>query len=98
RSKRDWSSDVCSSDLIVDVLVPGAMATTGFIGYSAPGTYRIHGAMAESGKREVTQLLSRWSAGDRAALDSLVPVVYGELRRMARSEERRVGKGLEGGW
>src|SRR5439155_23209429 len=65
------------------------MATTGFIGYSAPCTYRIHGAMAESGKREVTQLLSRWSAGDRAALDSLVPVVYGELRRMAARYLRR---------
>jgi RNA polymerase sigma factor (TIGR02999 family) len=31
----------------------------------------------------VTQLLARWSVGDRAALDRLVPAVYGELRRMA---------------
>ena len=34
-------------------------------------------------KGGVTQLLTRWRAGDREALDSLVPVVYGELRRMA---------------
>jgi RNA polymerase sigma factor (TIGR02999 family) len=39
--------------------------------------------MGEAKKADVTQLLSRWSAGDRAALDSLVPVVYRELRRMA---------------
>jgi len=39
--------------------------------------------MGEPKEADVTQLLSRWSAGDRAALDSLVPAVYRELRRMA---------------
>jgi RNA polymerase sigma factor (TIGR02999 family) len=39
--------------------------------------------MAETTKREVTQLLSRWSEGDRTALDRLVPEVYSQLRRMA---------------
>jgi RNA polymerase sigma factor (TIGR02999 family) len=34
-------------------------------------------------QQEVTQLLSRWRDGDPAALDSLVPLVYSELRRMA---------------
>jgi RNA polymerase sigma factor (TIGR02999 family) len=34
-------------------------------------------------RQEVTQLLSRWRDGDPAALDSLVPLVYSELRRMA---------------
>jgi RNA polymerase sigma factor (TIGR02999 family) len=32
---------------------------------------------------DVTQLLLAWSDGDRAALEDLVPVVYGELRRIA---------------
>jgi len=32
----------------------------------------------------ITQLLSRWSAGDAGAFDALVPLVYGELRRLAR--------------
>ncbi|MBL8241737.1 MAG: sigma-70 family RNA polymerase sigma factor [Bryobacterales bacterium] len=32
---------------------------------------------------EVTQLLNQWSDGNRAALDSLTPVVYDELRRLA---------------
>jgi DNA-directed RNA polymerase specialized sigma24 family protein len=40
-------------------------------------------------KREVTELLSRWTHGDREALDALVPVVYGELRRMAVRYLRR---------
>jgi len=31
----------------------------------------------------VTQLLLAWSNGDRDALESLVPVVYGELRHIA---------------
>src|SRR5262245_8897604 len=38
---------------------------------------------------EVTRLLHRARAGDRAALDELLPLVYGELRRMARSFMRR---------
>jgi RNA polymerase sigma factor (TIGR02999 family) len=31
----------------------------------------------------VTQLLLEWTGGDRAALDRLMPLVYGELRRLA---------------
>jgi RNA polymerase sigma factor (TIGR02999 family) len=34
---------------------------------------------------DVTDLLVRWSAGDRSALDSLTPVIYDDLRRMARA-------------
>lgn len=37
----------------------------------------------------VTQLLKDWSAGDRAALDKLMPLVYGELRRLANNYLRR---------
>lgn len=33
---------------------------------------------------EITQLLLSWSGGDEAALDQLIPLVYPELRRMAR--------------
>jgi len=33
---------------------------------------------------EVTQLLLAWSNGDQTALDRLVPLVHGELRRLAR--------------
>jgi RNA polymerase sigma factor (TIGR02999 family) len=32
----------------------------------------------------VSQLLQRWNDGDKAALDQLMPLVYSELRRMAR--------------
>src|SRR5215467_10117279 len=38
---------------------------------------------------EVTQLLARWSAGDRAALDLLTSVVYAELRKIADGYLRR---------
>jgi RNA polymerase sigma factor (TIGR02999 family) len=34
--------------------------------------------------QEVTQLLVEWGKGDEAALDQLMPLVYAELRRMAR--------------
>jgi len=34
--------------------------------------------------QEITQLLLSWSKGDQAALDQLIPLVYPELRRLAR--------------
>lgn len=34
---------------------------------------------------DVTDLLHRWSDGDQGALEHLVPVIYSELRRLARS-------------
>ena len=34
---------------------------------------------------EITELLRRWHAGDRQAFDALMPQVYAELRRLARS-------------
>jgi RNA polymerase sigma factor (TIGR02999 family) len=38
---------------------------------------------------EVTGLLLSWREGDAAALDRLVPLVYDELRRVARGRLRR---------
>jgi RNA polymerase sigma factor (TIGR02999 family) len=38
---------------------------------------------------DVTRLLQRVRAGDRSALDELMPLVYGELRRIAQSFMRR---------
>ncbi len=39
----------------------------------------------------ITQLLLKWSDGDQTALDQLMPLVYDELRQMARSYLRRHG-------
>jgi len=38
---------------------------------------------------DVTALLLEWSDGDRSALDRLMPLVYGELRRLAARSLRR---------
>lgn len=48
--------------------------------------------------RDVTGLLVRWSNGDRGALEELTPLVYDELRRLARAYLRheRQGHTLEG--
>ena len=43
---------------------------------------------------EVTRLLDAWSAGDRAALDHLMPVVVDDLRRVARAYLRHQSPGL----
>ena len=42
---------------------------------------------------EVTRLLGEYRRGDRAALDRIVPLVYGELRRIAARALRREREG-----
>jgi RNA polymerase sigma factor (TIGR02999 family) len=34
---------------------------------------------------QVTELLQRWNSGDKEALNTLLPIVYQDLRRLARS-------------
>jgi RNA polymerase sigma factor (TIGR02999 family) len=43
----------------------------------------------DSDGRSTTVLLRAWQDGDRAALDELLPRVYNELHRLARSKLRR---------
>ncbi len=38
---------------------------------------------------QVSELLDAWSHGDKEALDKLMPLVYDELRRLARQHMRR---------
>ena len=47
--------------------------------------------------REITVLLKAWASGDAAALDQLTPLVYDELRRLARRYMRneRAGNTLQ---
>jgi len=40
--------------------------------------------VSELSSQNVTKLLVQWSKGDQAALEALVPLVYDELRRVAR--------------
>jgi len=42
---------------------------------------------------DVTRLLVQWRSGSQAALDELVPLVYDELRTLARSHLRRERRG-----
>ena len=41
--------------------------------------------MGEAESHRVTELLVAWSKGDERALEALTPLVYDELRRLARS-------------
>ena len=45
--------------------------------------------MASGPAPDVTQLLVKWSHGDQDALEQLMPLVYGELRRLAALYLRR---------
>jgi RNA polymerase sigma factor (TIGR02999 family) len=45
--------------------------------------------MSEPERHEVTQLLLAWRGGDAGAFERLVPMVYQDLRRLARNQLRR---------
>ena len=40
------------------------------------------------GEQPITELLRRWSGGDLAAADQVMPLVYRELRGLARAQLR----------
>jgi RNA polymerase sigma factor (TIGR02999 family) len=44
---------------------------------------------AESNAHQITQMLQKWSAGDRLAGENLTPIIYNELRKLAESCARR---------
>src|SRR5699024_11820877 len=83
RSKRDWSSDVCSSDLR-SFHCPGiCFCTVG--GFSAAG---FHAAGKPAAKKEQGQEISREKIPRFSSLSLSHP----------RSEERRVGKEWRSSW
>lgn len=47
----------------------------------------------ETSSQSVTHLLRRWSEGDNEAFDQLMPLVYAELRQMARRYMRKQSEG-----
>lgn len=53
--------------------------------------------MTKANPHEVTRLLKAWSAGEEGAVENLFPLVYGELRRVARRflEGERQGHTLQ---
>src|SRR5699024_11416941 len=84
RSKRDWSSDVCSSDLVLD------------LGWAADFTGALvlawQGGM-ESGRALADVLTGRVNPSGR--LSDTIARDYGDY---PRSEERRVGKERRNEW
>jgi RNA polymerase sigma-70 factor (ECF subfamily) len=53
--------------------------------------------MSTGGQDEITLLLKAWGTGDHTALDKLTPLVYEQLRRIARRHmrEERAGNTLQ---
>lgn len=49
--------------------------------------------MSKPSPDDITGLLVAWGDGDKAALDRLMPLVYQELRRLARRQMRRERRG-----
>jgi RNA polymerase sigma factor (TIGR02999 family) len=57
---------------------------------------RVRGIMLRmeiTSSNEVTQLLQAWEKGDKEALDKLLPIVYGELHRLAAGYMRKESPG-----
>jgi RNA polymerase sigma-70 factor, ECF subfamily len=65
--------------------------------YKPASGHKTKGCMGTSSPQEFTQLLLAWQQGDPSALDQLIPVVYEELKRIARYYLRneRVGSTMQ---
>src|SRR5207249_8538152 len=90
RSKRDWSSDVCSSDLRVAIMNHGRIITDG----TPAEIIEKHGSgerLDVEGDKELADYLREKTGFD---------VTYGKgiVSVRLRSEERRVGKECRSGW
>lgn len=57
--------------------------------FQRPVSCSFTGVIKTSISQEITGLLLKWSGGDKAALDDLIPLVFPELRRLARRHMRR---------
>ena len=53
----------------------------------------MHARLPSDSPHNMTQLLVAWSNGDPSALDELAPLVYDELRRLARRQMSREREG-----
>lgn len=49
--------------------------------------------MESPGSQDITELLAAWGGGDMAAFEQLVPLVYAELKRIARRHMFRESEG-----
>ena len=54
------------------------------VGLNPGGLPSTGGMMSTSSPQQITELLHAWGQGDEAVLEKLVPLVYQELRRLAR--------------
>jgi RNA polymerase sigma-70 factor (ECF subfamily) len=64
---------------------------------SAEFYVRLDTAMTVDGSRDISELIAAWGNGDEQALSSLMPLVYPELRRIAKRHlgHRQPGHSLE---
>src|SRR5690606_39600523 len=85
RFSRDWSSDVCSSDLL----------------WRSPDEWGDLGSVLDEWIEEVSEALAEAVTAAISVIDVQTVVLDGAFPRdvrTRRSEERRVGKGSRAGW
>src|SRR5690606_40371358 len=90
RFSRDWSSDVCSSDLAERLLKLVAIAAKAAV-------ISLQLVQARDG-RDNQSVRIAFNAGEVATLAALNRNLEAQSKRLRRSEERRVGKDCRSRW
>src|SRR5207253_7623619 len=93
RWPRDWSSDVCSSDLSVRVCATPVLRSARLIARVFEET-----KLGEPAERRGDRLLRGVGSGSEGVRELLGDFRDGGPSIAPRSEERRVGKGCRCGW
>src|SRR5207249_8628695 len=97
RSKRDWSSDVCSSDLAHGTAVEATAASFAVIAISIAVDFFRARVLSRTAAETSSQALEADALHFSSDMWSSLAVLVG-LCAVARSEERRVGQGWSCGW
>ena len=92
----DWPSRRTVSVQTIWPTWPWSRCTTASGAATLPGPSESCGSpmtQRSAGSTDITPLLTKWGQGNRDAFDRVLPLVYGELRRIAARQLRREGDG-----
>src|SRR5699024_11232110 len=92
RSKRDWSSDVCSSDLVIGFA--GGVADAVSLQDMLEGKLETYSGDL---RRAAVEMAQSWRKDPTLAKLQAMVIAFND-KDLLRSEERRVGKGRRTRW
>src|SRR5690606_39590343 len=98
RFSRDWSSDVCSSDLAVDICTPGHTHAEIALAALAAGKHVLCEKPLANDVADADRMADAATTAAEQGVVSMCGFSYRRTPALARSEARRVGEEWRSAW